>query len=119
MGTWKKLLGNGDAENYIDLYQNPSGYYVDEASGTLAVNGSSVSNGTFYMNGAGWKMYSATYFNAGSLVNPSGALTIGSEPGGGSYEWTGNIASVMLYNKVLTSTELLQNFNATRTKFGV
>ena len=119
VGTWKKLLGNGDAENYIDLYQSPSGYYVDEASGTLAVNGSSVSNGAFYMNGAGWKMYSATYFNAGSLVNPSGALTIGSEPGGGSYEWTGNIASVMLYNKVLTSSEILQNFNATRTKFGV
>jgi hypothetical protein len=64
-------------------------------------------------------MYSATYFNAGSLVNPAGALTIGSEPGGGSYEWTGNIGSVMLYNKVLTAAELLQNFNATRTKFGI
>ena len=119
ISNYSKPLGNGDANNYIDLYQNPSGYYIDEASGSLAVNGSSVSNASFYMNGVGWKMYSVTNFNSGSLSNPSDALTIGNEPSGGTYPWRGNIGSVMLYNKVLTTAELLQNFNATRTKFGV
>ena len=31
----------------------------------------------------------------------------------------GSIAQGMVYNKVLTSTEVLQNFNATRSRFGI
>ena len=31
----------------------------------------------------------------------------------------GNVASVILYNRALTAAEVLQNFNATRTRFGL
>jgi hypothetical protein len=31
----------------------------------------------------------------------------------------GNIANTTVYNRVLTATEVLQNFNATRSRFGV
>lgn len=37
---------------------------------------------------------------------------------GGSYQFTGNISEVMVYNAVLNSAEVLQNFEATKTRFG-
>jgi hypothetical protein len=33
--------------------------------------------------------------------------------------FTGNIASVQIYNRALTSTEIQQNFNATRGRYGI
>jgi hypothetical protein len=33
--------------------------------------------------------------------------------------YTGNIACVSIYNRVLSLTEILQNFNATRARFGI
>lgn len=33
--------------------------------------------------------------------------------------WAGNIASVMIYGKVLSGAEILQNFNATKANFGL
>jgi len=37
---------------------------------------------------------------------------------GGSYDYTGNISEIMVYNAVLTDAEVLQNFDATKTRFG-
>jgi hypothetical protein len=31
----------------------------------------------------------------------------------------GNLASYKIYNRALTSTEILQNFNATKRRFGL
>ena len=31
----------------------------------------------------------------------------------------GNISNLILYNRVLTTSEILQNFNATRARFGL
>lgn len=36
-----------------------------------------------------------------------------------AFKWTGNIASFLFYDKVLSSDEILQNFNATRGRFGI
>ena len=36
-----------------------------------------------------------------------------------TYSWDGEIANVKIYNKALTSTEVLQNFNATKGRFGL
>lgn len=33
--------------------------------------------------------------------------------------WTGNIYQIKLYNRALSSTEISQNFNATRARFGI
>jgi hypothetical protein len=44
----------------------------------------------------------------------------GGGPGGGGYRnFIGAISQVLIYNTVLSSTEVLQNFNATKTKFGL
>jgi hypothetical protein len=37
----------------------------------------------------------------------------------GSRFMNGNIANVMMYNRALSANEILQNFNATRSRFGV
>lgn len=37
---------------------------------------------------------------------------------GGSYDYIGDISEIMIYNAVLTASEVLQNFNATKTRFG-
>jgi hypothetical protein len=36
-----------------------------------------------------------------------------------NYWWNGNISSFQIYNRTLSATETLQNFNATRSRFGV
>ena len=46
-------------------------------------------------------------------------LYIGSDVGFGGRYYNGRIAMVQLYNRALTNTEILQNFNATRGRYGV
>lgn len=55
----------------------------------------------------------------GTIQN-SQDLWIGrSEFSGGSYQFVGSISEVMVYNRVLNSSEILQNYNATKTRFGL
>jgi hypothetical protein len=37
----------------------------------------------------------------------------------GFAKFTGNIASVQIYNRALSATEVLQNYNATKSRFGL
>jgi len=47
-------------------------------------------------------------------------LAIGGWSGGiGSQQFTGNISNVLFYNRALTATEVLQNYNATKSRFGL
>jgi hypothetical protein len=39
--------------------------------------------------------------------------------GGRGYYYNGNIASVKVYNRELTASEIQQNFNANRSRFGI
>jgi len=59
--------------------------------------------------------------NSGSLT--AAAYTYSSTNIGrnisGSYRWNGNISQVSIYNKALTASEIQQNFNALRGRFGI
>ena len=92
---------------------------------------------------SGWMNFTATYDNRyaklyynGVLQNTvdSGAtnnisyvannILIGAEAGAGStpdsgFGWTGNIAQTLIYNRALSASEVLQNYNVTRAKFGL
>jgi len=67
---------------------------------------------TCYKNGVsvGSQVVDATYITSSPVL---GLNTSGSEP------LTGNFYNLMFYNKVLTPTEVLQNYNATKTRFGL
>jgi hypothetical protein len=69
----------------------------------------------FYYNGIKQTLRS------GDTTPVSGSYNIsrlGAIVGGGRY-WNGNIAQILIYNKALSSTEVLQNYNATKTRFGL
>ncbi len=121
--AWRKLIGNWDGDNYIDLYQSPGGFWWQDGGGeTLYVDGVQVSNGTFVMSNAGFHCYAATNTNNGTLSNPTLPLTIGNEPNGAAnpnaYPWIGNIAVVLMYERVLTASEIKQISNLYKDKYG-
>jgi hypothetical protein len=120
------LIGNWDGDNYIDLYQNNTGntWHQDGSGETLYVDGVQVSNDTYYMPGAGWHLYGATNNNLGSLTNPTYGLTIGNEPnssptGTNAYPWDGSIAVVMMYNAILSESEMKEIYNAQKSRFNI
>jgi hypothetical protein len=45
--------------------------------------------------------------------------TYGGQTGAHAYYYNGNIAVVSVYNRVLTATEVKQNYNALRYRFGI
>ena len=53
-----------------------------------------------------------------TLINTSTSLEIGAATWAPSY-FNGTIAIVKLYNRVLSTTEILQNYNATKSRFGL
>jgi len=123
-GGWRKLIGNWDGENYIDLYQNNTGntWHQDGSGDTLYVDGVQVSNDTFVMYNSGFHCYAATNLNSGLLSNPVYPLTIGNEPNGAAspnaYPWVGDIAVVLMYERVLTASEIKQISNLYKDKYG-
>ena len=123
-GGWRKLIGNWDGDNYIDLYQNNTGntWHQDGSGETLYVDGVQVNNDTFVMYNSGFHCYAATNTNNGTLSNPTLPLTIGNEPNGAAspnaYPWIGNIAVVLMYERVLTASEIKQISNLYKDKYG-
>ncbi len=85
----------------------------------LVVDGSAASNGKSYLNGAfqntGTGSGTSWYGGIGNLVLGDGFVL----QNGGEREFTGRIGEVQIYNRALTAAEVLQNFNATRAKYGV
>jgi hypothetical protein len=55
----------------------------------------------------------------GTIAASSADFIIGSTYNVGFSVFNGNIASVNLYNKALAATEVLQNYNATKSRFGL
>ena len=69
---------------------------------------------TLYINGASnFTVSGFTYGNA----TPS-RLGIGADPGG-QEPFQGSIAQVLIFNKALTASEVLQNYNSTKSRFGL
>lgn len=67
-----------------------------------------------YMDG----VYQTSYTNAG--INTGSAFNLNIAKGNYSYFYfDGNISNVSIYNRALTATEITQNYNATRHRFGV
>lgn len=130
--TWNSPLmktSNGSWADGFGFYQNSQFYfYVNSYSGSHIV---SVNKTIFpfthwagVYDGLNLKIYengilrqTGTSFTS-NISNSSASLDIG-RGGGQSYYWQGNIAQVLVYNRALTAIEILQNFNATRGRYGI
>jgi len=125
-GAWRGLIKNADGENYIDLYQSPTGLWHQDGSGEYLYynDGNYVANDSLTMSDSVWRMYVATNLNNGTTTNPSTGLTIGNEPNGSgtganAYPWVGQVGAVLIYNRVLSKQELVNNFAAFSSVYGV
>lgn len=78
----------------------------------VVVNESGV-NARLYYDGT--LLGTAAYRSASSNTT----FTIGGAGQGGGYTWVGNIAIARVYNRALSVTEIIQNYNAARGRFGV
>jgi hypothetical protein len=102
----------------------PNTWYQGATTGTFTTNTwyniiVTFSSGTWtiYINGA--------YNNSGTFAIStfpavaSAYLTLGVNHPGGQEYFNGNISTARIYNRVLTSSQVLQNYNATRSRFGL
>jgi hypothetical protein len=70
-----------------------------------------------YVNGV---QQSTTTHSFASILNTANNLYLGSYNGGEYSQWmNGRIGVTRLYNSALTSAQVLQNFNADRSKYGL
>jgi hypothetical protein len=70
---------------------------------------------SIYLNG----ILSQTYNGSSIFQNPPGNYAIGAFGAAGGYYFPGYIARHKLYNRALSATEIKQNFNASRDRFGI
>jgi hypothetical protein len=140
---WVKNNGGGRAivmsngANYLDInfgstimfsliFSNGSGGFVQNlitsAFGVIASLGVwahysftyNRQQAKLYLNGS--EVASSNYTLA--PYNLTTSFTIG-QYDGGSFNLNGNISIVQLYNRALSATEVRQNYNATKTRFGL
>ena len=90
MGSWNQVIGLA----------------IPSAALKIFINGSEVSYSTQAQT------LPATIPNTSDPIQIGGATWI-------PRYFAGNIASVKLYNRILASTEILQNFNIQRSRFGI
>lgn len=77
----------------------------------------STNNYRIYINGALDKQ--STPNNTGINTNLTTALTLGALTNGNGWFFNGSIAQVLIYNKYFSAAEVLQNYNATKGRFGL
>lgn len=131
-GTYQAILGVYQS-NYMCLIMNATDAFMGlwtETASAQALGSSAVSTNTWYNytlaregdnNGTGYKLYVNGLY--------TGAWHTGTRPTtdffhvGGRPDTTqppsGGIANSMVYNRALSATEILQNVNALRGRFGI
>jgi hypothetical protein len=109
---------NGGNGTGVDSAVLTSGWYQFVAT----YNGSGLSHSNFglYINGVAAAVTDPT-FGSPSTIPQTQDFGIGGLPdeSAGSYYWAGKIAIVRVYSKLLSATEVLQNYNANKGRFGL
>jgi hypothetical protein len=71
-----------------------------------------------YKNGTVITSYAVSLLNSNTITYTYNQFNIGwRDVGGGSDPYTGNISVVQIYNRSLSATEMLQNYNAQKGRF--
>lgn len=108
VGTAGSIGGGLFGINYgSGILQNTGFHYV-----TLTYNGGSSGTMIVYVDGIN-RVSGTTTPNLGST-----SIRMGSD-NTGTYIYNGNIAQSSIYNRALSASEVLQNYNATKSRFGL
>ena len=114
----------------LDISVNSTGIYSRSISGSVTSNVWTNVNINFDLSQASSANRIRPYVNGvdvfSSANNPStsfpvstGEYWLGEEANGYLAPFKGNISNLILYNRVLTPSEILQNYNATKSRFGL
>jgi hypothetical protein len=123
---WQTVIGTGGTLRQIGFSGSNFYYGGNGGGGNAFLNGGAVSANTwchltFTFDGTTAYGYLNGVQTTGSIGSNGG--TIGSNYlgsyNGGSELLNGSIGTAMIYNRAITSAENLQNFNATRGRFGI
>lgn len=119
-GTWTHepsgninyYYGDGGANNspYIG---HMSSFVVSQNEIACVCTTRNTTESWWYKNGVKYNSYQHTY---GSLTATPGNITIGSGYAGG---YIGDIYAVKIYDRALTEAEVKQNFESTRSRYGI
>lgn len=131
-----KETNAGGPWNYRMYLNSGNGYLVGditEASGGQVVDSNDYANDTWvntvfirdvatdnlylYVNGS--LVQTANDTSSGTVTNSQNVWIGRSAYLGGSYPFLGNISIVMIYNRALDNNEILQNFNADKSRYGL
>ena len=114
--SWSFFFRDNSAGAVYCYSSTITNYNISQKWATLCYTVSSDRTIRFYLNGV---------FVSNTTPTPTTTLLNVSRIGGGystvdfSYPFQGSIASTRIYNRTLTDVEILQNFNATKTRFGL
>ena len=103
IGTWL-------AETFDNVLTTNRWWFICLTKVNNATNG-----GTFYVNGAS---VANRQTNAYTIANNTDAKRIATSNGSIEF-FPGRIALTSLYNRTLSAAEILQNYNATKSRFGL
>jgi hypothetical protein len=145
-GRYRGIVNNGDSDfrfGGFDIRLGREDYYGGSNNGTklntrITCGVESLANSysiTTYAERFEWHNYVTTYDNTtirlykdgqlfdsathsigGSIVDTGNSTTIGLSPGTSEY-LDGRLSSIKIHNKALTAQEVLQNYNATKSRF--
>jgi hypothetical protein len=104
--------------NYINAISIATASYMNTSSWYQVVFTFTSGSQVCYVNSA----QAGTGTTSGTLATNSGGMSIGAYggyTGGSGYYYNGDLAIAKVYNRVLSQVEVQQNFNATRSRFGV
>jgi hypothetical protein len=109
---------------YIGILNNQY-FFGGFAGGNIVASGVQL-NTWFNMVGVYDGVNSSMYINGALVAGPTPVsfntipsnASVGTQTNGGEY-WNGSIANVQIYNRALTPQEILQNYNAQRSRFGL
>lgn len=121
---WQTVVGTNASWSQIGF--NGNLFYFGRNAGLSFFNGGSISANTWYhlvmtFNGSYAEGYlNGSYVTGGTMTtngSSNGVTTIGAYTSSGSEYLNGKIALVRIYNRSLTASEVLQNYNATKGRF--
>ena len=99
-----------------DVYSSSNAVVLNAWQCVVFVRDTSANAFKFYVNG----VLVTTVSNAGSNIASTGStFRIGADTRNGSTVTNGDISAVRMYSQALTAAEVLQNFNAQKSRFGL
>lgn len=119
--------GIGSAAVYA-VWVNQANLRVRLRGGTITNISTSIADDTWYNVAVTWDGSTARgYLNGqfittlavGTASNQTETFTIGATDGGAQTEMIGSISQTLAYNRALTASEIEQNYNALRGRYGI